>query len=246
MTRGVTGRRAFRSTGATRLGSFNPYRMAIDFAVRSPRAALFLAGGVLAVAAVMGMLVLSSAQAFLAINQSSVNRSSTARNQVAQIIDGTGLTTDGDVAAEPVGPLATGAPPTDPVSADDVINVEGIRVHNSIAANLQALLDAATADGINLSGWGWRSHQAQIRLRREHCGTSQYAIWEMRSSSCSPPTARPGRSQHEFGLAIDFTYNGRSISTRRSPGFIWLNANAGRYGFRNLESEPWHWSTTGR
>lgn len=25
----------------------------------------------------------------------------------------------------------------------------------------------------------------------------------------------------------------------------WLQANAARYGFKNLKSEPWHWSTTG-
>ena len=27
--------------------------------------------------------------------------------------------------------------------------------------------------------------------------------------------------------------------------FVWLAANAGRFGFSNLPSEPWHWSTTG-
>ncbi|MGI9596067.1 MAG: M15 family metallopeptidase [Acidimicrobiales bacterium] len=68
----------------------------------------------------------------------------------------------------------------------------------------------------------------------------------MPSSQCRPPTARPGRSQHERGLAIDFTYNGGSISTRSNKGFKWLNANAATYGLKNLASEPWHWSTTGR
>ncbi|WNG61464.1 M15 family metallopeptidase [Archangium gephyra] len=28
-------------------------------------------------------------------------------------------------------------------------------------------------------------------------------------------------------------------------GFVWLKANAARYGFINLPSEPWHWSTNG-
>ena len=64
-------------------------------------------------------------------------------------------------------------------------------------------------------------------------------------SSCSPPTARPGTSLHEQGLAIDFTNNGRLITSRSDPAFQWLAANAGGYGFRNLPSEPWHWSTTG-
>jgi len=50
---------------------------------------------------------------------------------------------------------------------------------------------------------------------------------------------------HERGLAIDFTYQGRVISSRSSPGYQWLAAHAGSYGFYNLPSEPWHWSTNG-
>ena len=51
---------------------------------------------------------------------------------------------------------------------------------------------------------------------------------------------------HERGLAVDFTCNGGGvISSRSSPCFQWLNANAGSYGFHNLPSEPWHWSTNG-
>ena len=53
----------------------------------------------------------------------------------------------------------------------------------------QASAIAAAADGVGLCGWGWRDPQQQIRLRREHCGTSDYAIWDMPSGMCSPPTA---------------------------------------------------------
>jgi LAS superfamily LD-carboxypeptidase LdcB len=51
---------------------------------------------------------------------------------------------------------------------------------------------------------------------------------------------------HEQGLALDFTYNGSLISSRSNPGFQWLAANAAGFGFYNLPSEPWHWSTNGR
>ncbi len=128
----------------------------------------------------------------------------------------------------------------------EIVNVQGISVHVSIADDVDRLLNDARADGIILAGWGYRDSQRQIELRRQHCGTSDFAVYEMSSSQCSPPTARPGSSQHERGLAIDFTLNGGSIGSRYNSGFRWLDANAHRYGLRNLPSEPWHWSTTGR
>jgi LAS superfamily LD-carboxypeptidase LdcB len=123
--------------------------------------------------------------------------------------------------------------------------VRGITVASSIAGQLEGMLSAASSAGINLSGGGYRDPSAQIAVRRNNCGTSNYAIYEMPASACSPPTARPGASQHERGLAIDFSANGSLIESRSSAGFQWLAGNASRYGFYNLPSEPWHWSTTG-
>ena len=134
-----------------------------------------------------------------------------------------------------------------PVATPDEISwVYGIAIHNSIAPQLQALIEAAQADGITLTGGGWRDPAAQIRLRRAHCGTSDYAVWEAPASSCRPPTARPGSSLHERGLAVDFSENHRSINSPNSRAFLWLKANAAQYGFYNLPSERWHWSTTGK
>lgn len=123
--------------------------------------------------------------------------------------------------------------------------VSGITVACEIAGQLGAMIAAAAADGLTLGGGGYRDPSQQIALRKAHCGTSHYAIWEMSPSSCSPPTARPGQSNHERGLAVDFTCgNGYAIS-RSSPCFAWLQAHAGSYGFINLPSEPWHWSVNG-
>jgi LAS superfamily LD-carboxypeptidase LdcB len=121
-----------------------------------------------------------------------------------------------------------------------------ITVASSIASNLQSLLNAASSDGVSLCGGGYRSSEGQIEARRNNCGTSDYAIYDMPPSQCSPPTARPGQSMHERGLAVDFTCNGGgAISSRSSPCFQWLAGNAGSYGFYNLPSEPWHWSSNG-
>jgi LAS superfamily LD-carboxypeptidase LdcB len=120
-----------------------------------------------------------------------------------------------------------------------------ITVAGSIAGNVQALLDAAAADGVMLCGGGYRDPEEQIALRMAHCGTSYYAIYQMPASQCDPPTAIPGTSMHEQGLAIDFTCNGGSIVSTGDPCWDWLQANAVGYGLYNLPSEPWHWSTNG-
>lgn len=115
----------------------------------------------------------------------------------------------------------------------------------TVAPRLQAMLNAAAGDGIPLGGWGYRSAASQIRLRREHCGSSDYDIYQKPSRLCKPPTATPGKSMHEVGLAIDLTYKGSTIGSHASPAWQWLNAHAAQYGFFNLASEPWHWSVNG-
>jgi septal ring factor EnvC (AmiA/AmiB activator) len=141
-------------------------------------------------------------------------------------------------------PPSDGGPVAVPRSDIALTTVGGITVASSIAGQLQSLLSAAQADGISLGGSGYRDSSSQVALRQAHCGSSSYDIYQMSPSDCSPPTARPGSSMHEQGLAIDFT-SGGSLLTRGSPAFAWLSANASRYGFFNLPSEPWHWSTTG-
>ena len=71
---------------------------------------------------------------------------------------------------------------------------------------MQALVNDAQAAGIGLCAKsGFRSFAEQVELRRAHCGGSDHAIFQAPPSSCSPPTARPGTSNHEDGLAIDFS-----------------------------------------
>ncbi len=118
-----------------------------------------------------------------------------------------------------------------------------ITVAGSIGGNVQALLNDAAADGVMLCGGGYRNPEEQIQLRMEHCGTSNYAIYQMPASQCSPPTAIPGTSMHEQGLAIDFTCNGGGAVSTGDECWDWLQANAAGYGLYNLPGESWHWST---
>ena len=134
-----------------------------------------------------------------------------------------------------------------PIGPITLTNVPPIGWVNSIiAGDVAALIADSSAAGIRLGGGAWRSSERQIELRRAHCGPSNYDIYEKPSNQCSPPTARPGRSMHERGLAIDFTCNGGGIiSSRSGPCWNWLAANAASYGLSNLPSEAWHFSTSG-
>lgn len=141
----------------------------------------------------------------------------------------------------PSGGATTGRRP----AAPGLTTVRGITVATSIADQLEGLLNAADSAGLSLSGSGYRSSEGQVAMRRSNCGSSDYDVYEKPASQCSPPTARPGESMHERGLAIDFTNNGRLISSRSDPAFQWLSGNASRFGLYNLPAEPWHWSTNG-
>ncbi|MDQ1373997.1 MAG: hypothetical protein QOJ09_1335 [Actinomycetota bacterium] len=132
-----------------------------------------------------------------------------------------------------------------PGSTPSLTTVRGITVATSIADNLAALLNASDGAGLSLGGTGYRSSDAQVATRRANCGSSDYDIYDKPASQCHPPTARPGQSMHEKGLAIDFTNNGSLINSHSNPAWQWLNSNASRFGFYNLPSESWHWSTNG-
>ena len=124
-------------------------------------------------------------------------------------------------------------------------NGGSIEVASSIGEQVRNLMSLAGSQGVDICGWGFRDPAEQIALREAHCGTSYYAIYEMPSSQCSPPTARPGRSMHEQGLAIDFNCNGGGSVRRGNTCWNFLVAHANANGLYNLPVEPWHWSTNG-
>lgn len=124
----------------------------------------------------------------------------------------------------------------------DTTKVYGITVNKIVAYPFQHLIDDAAKAGIKMSGGGFRTKAQQIALRTTN-GCPD--VWTAPASSCRVPTAIPGRSLHELGLAIDLSTGGKTIPSHTSPAYKWLAANAAKYGFANLPSEPWHWSITG-
>jgi hypothetical protein len=145
-----------------------------------------------------------------------------------------------------------GAAPSPPTSIEvDAANTAwivdaggGIQVDRSIAPKVSTLLAAAAKDGIVFTGIGHQDIKDQVARRQANCGTSDYAVYDMPADQCNPPTAKPGASLHEQGLAVDFLVDGVLV-TEGSVGFDWLSRHAGDYGLKNYTNEPWHWSTTG-
>ena len=156
----------------------------------------------------------------------------------------------------------------------ELTSVAGVfKVNSQIEEQLDALIAHARADGFEFGGGAYRTVESQIALRIAHCGGTEpadleplpeeatpdeveardaelaayrrFVIYEAPAGSCSPPTAVPGQSEHQLGLAIDFTDNSGNILTWGSGHFAWLVDHAHLYGLYNLESEAWHWSTTG-
>ena len=108
--------------------------------------------------------------------------------------------------------------------------------------NWNRMVAAARAQGVTLNARSsYRSVDSQVQLRIRNCGgNTEYNIWRRPPGECNPPTAIPGRSNHEWGLAVDVELTGAGGNS--SPQYRWLAANGPRYGFFNYRPEPWHWS----
>lgn len=117
------------------------------------------------------------------------------------------------------------------------------KVNSLIAEKIKQMMEAAHAAGVNITPESdFRSSAKQAALYEQNCP----------GGTCSVATAKPGTSQHERGLAVDWGLNGQTICFPNSTcpagsnaGYDWLMANSKNYGFYKLDSEAWHFSTSG-
>ena len=136
-----------------------------------------------------------------------------------------------------------------PPDRTEVVSVRGvgqrqIPLHRLAATGLQALINAARADGLAepllRPVSGFRDPARQVQLW-------QHALAKYGSSQEARKwVAPPGGSAHQSGRAIDFYLGGRNASNnvaqlRTLPAYRWLVTNARRFGFYPYEREPWHW-----
>ncbi|WP_224367358.1 M15 family metallopeptidase [Hyalangium versicolor] len=102
----------------------------------------------------------------------------------------------------------------------------GERLRHDAAASFEQMYSEARDAGLRLwviSGHrSWQEQKYLYRLYRRGLG---------------PRAARPGRSNHQRGTAVDI-----SVGSTDTLTYEWLAANACRFGFkRTVRSEPWHW-----
>lgn len=131
------------------------------------------------------------------------------------------------------------------------------QIDSGIYPYVIALLEAARADGVKLYVRSpYRSYSTQATLFKNKvnrviaAGTPQ----DKAEAKAAEAVARPGTSEHQTGLAIDF--NVASSTFDNSPGFKWMKAHAAEYGFilrypkdkthiTGIMYESWHWRFVG-
>jgi LAS superfamily LD-carboxypeptidase LdcB len=92
---------------------------------------------------------------------------------------------------------------------------------------LESLLTAARRDGVQIGiNDSYRSYAEQVDMVRRKGLYSQGGF-----------AAKPGTSDHGWGMAVDLDLNPKAQA--------WMRANAGRFGFvEDTPREPWHWAYT--
>ncbi len=128
-----------------------------------------------------------------------------------------------------------------PDQKQPIQTVDGVRVTNELYPEVMKLKNAALKDGIILSvASGWRLYDEQVGMRKRNVIDKKREndlkwLLEADNGQFDPRTAKPGTSNHEFGIAIDFSVNGRPKVYR------WLVEYAFQFGWiRTVSSERWH------
>jgi D-alanyl-D-alanine carboxypeptidase len=129
------------------------------------------------------------------------------------------------------------------------VNREGLMLRKSAADSLGEMAAAARLEGITLvASSAYRSYNYQVEVYNRIVG-------EMGQEAADRESARPGFSQHQTGLALDFGSIDDSFAETASGR--WIAANASRFGWslsfpKGYEAvtgyrwESWHYRYVGK
>ena len=148
--------------------------------------------------------------------------------------------------------VGRGYKPPDLVSIYNAGVTGGGYVRKVAFDDLKEMADAARKAGVPLgSVSAYRSFQQQVKLFRQYA--RGYGFDEAITFS-----ARPGHSEHQLGLVIDFAAAGTTTCVNeKTPTGAWLAKNAWKYGWLMsypdgkdelvcYHYEPWHYRYVGR
>lgn len=113
------------------------------------------------------------------------------------------------------------------IPADALGQVGGTRhkLWAPAAEKLTSLIDDAKRDGVNIGITdSYRSYDEQVDVARRKGLYSQGGL-----------AAKPGTSEHGWGMATDLDLNPAALA--------WMRKNGDKYGFvENVKRESWHWA----
>jgi D-alanyl-D-alanine carboxypeptidase len=114
-----------------------------------------------------------------------------------------------------------------PVAKKRLVRISGgERLRNDAAEAFERMYADAREAGLWL--WVISGHRSWAE---------QKYLYRLYRKGLGPRAARPGRSNHQRGTAVDI-----SVRSTTTLTYEWLAANACRFGFRRtVSSEPWHW-----
>ena len=131
------------------------------------------------------------------------------------------------------------------------------QIDKNIWPYLQAMLDAARSENIDIGVWSpYRSYATQKMLfeRQVQKQKNNGVPADQAEDKAATIVARPGTSEHNTGLALDI--NCANHSFEKTAAYKWLKENAAEYGFimrysadkqdkTGVIHESWHWRFVG-
>ena len=108
------------------------------------------------------------------------------------------------------------------------VGTTGHRLWAPASASLEGLLTAAKADGVDIGITdSYRSYESQVDVAERKGLYSEGGL-----------AAKPGTSDHGWGMSVDLRLDG--------PALAWMRANGASHGFaEDVPREPWHWTFQG-
>ncbi|MDR3337304.1 MAG: M15 family metallopeptidase [Treponema sp.] len=129
------------------------------------------------------------------------------------------------------------------------ISRHGLMLRSAAAEALEEMAAAAKADGVTLTvGSSYRSYDYQVEVYTRN-------VEESGQENADRESARPGFSQHQTGLVVDFAPIDNAFAG--TPPGKWVLENAGRFGwsvsfpdgYENITGyrwESWHYRYVGK